>query len=1256
MRRLLKWLLGLTLLIPTTVLILLLLLAVLLFTNLGLNSALWVAHKALPELSVGEAEGSVLPAFTLKNIQYHAPELPLEVKLKRLDFAITLDCLLQHSVCVDTVALQGLKLDLPSLPDTPSSEDDSSAPMSSIFLPIPVSLTHLTLNDIDLNILGNKVKWQSFSSGLYMQGSTLTLRPTTWQSIRLSLASSSPKQSTSPVKKVPLSEQPDIALPEIKLPINLNIEPFEVKDFRLNGDTPIVVNRLALNGNTRGSKVSINRLQLDMPQADLDAKAKVTLAGDYPLTLRANSQVKMEDYLGQKIRLEADGSVADLSLVTQLSNGANAHLSGTLQPLKASLPFDVQLTQTKVRWPLKGPADYHVAVPNLSAKGSLEHYQFDVQADASGDDIPTTGLEVTGSGDLSHVKIQKITLDTLGGHVSGQLMVNWQQLLHWTATLGFTDIQPGQQWPQAEGKISGSVINSGTLTKQGGWRVQVPSVDIQGILRQYPILMKGQINANDANGDGTINVGTRGLRISHADNGVKIKGQLGKEWDMDVDIEAPTLSQSVPQIKGSIQGRVLLRGQQKQPKVYSNLTAKNLAVPEFDATLQSLIIKGEVSPFPSPSGDLALLATKGEYQGHNLESLKIHFAGGQKKHQLDFDAISDLVSTHFTLTGGVTSTTNMQWKGQLQSAEIVLQQQQPQHWQLQSPLPLEYQIDKNIASVDAHCWINSPAKICLEEDATLGEKGEVKLAVSHFKFYQLKEFIPTGTLISGEINAKAWAKWAPNTPPQVKLDLHIPKGHVTQNIAPPLTIGWEELQLSAALANDKLDLKWLFDLTNNGEIEGKVAIDKVQSKRPIMQGMNSIKHINLLPLSALLGEQNLMEADINSMLNFQGPILNPRVVGDFTISKMKLEGQAFPVDVNSGEINTKFNGYSARLNSKLHTPDGELNLKGDADWSKRKNWRVNLRAFGDDLKVEAPPMVRLKVRPDLTIAITPKLAKITGNIDIPWGRILVENLPESAIGLSKDEVILDQNLQPVEKSSGLPMALQTSVTINIGDDVSLSAFGLRGNLVGHLKVSQKNKGPFILGEIRIERGSYRSFGQDLVIKEGKIIMNGPADQPYVSIKAIRNPDNTEDDVTAGIEVTGPADAPEVTVFSEPAMSQTSALSYLLRGRDVEDGSGGSAMTTALIGLSLAKSGRVVGELGEKFGVQDLQLGTAGSGDESQVTVSGYIAPGLQVKYGVGIFNALGEFTVRYELMSDFYVEAITGLDSAVDFIYQFSFD
>ena len=34
----------------------------------------------------------------------------------------------------------------------------------------------------------------------------------------------------------------------------------------------------------------------------------------------------------------------------------------------------------------------------------------------------------------------------------------------------------------------------------------------------------------------------------------------------------------------------------------------------------------------------------------------------------------------------------------------------------------------------------------------------------------------------------------------------------------------------------------------------------------------------------------------------------------------------------------------------------------------------------------------------------------------------------------------------------------------------------------------------------------------------------------------------------------------------------------------------------------------------------------------------------------------GEFTVRYRLMQDLYVEAVSGVDSAVDLLYQFEFE
>ena len=71
------------------------------------------------------------------------------------------------------------------------------------------------------------------------------------------------------------------------------------------------------------------------------------------------------------------------------------------------------------------------------------------------------------------------------------------------------------------------------------------------------------------------------------------------------------------------------------------------------------------------------------------------------------------------------------------------------------------------------------------------------------------------------------------------------------------------------------------------------------------------------------------------------------------------------------------------------------------------------------------------------------------------------------------------------------------------------------------------------------------------MRKGELLFSGPPDQPVLNIEAIRNPEATEDDVIAGVRVTGSADEPKAEIFSDPAMSQQEALSYLLRGQGLD---------------------------------------------------------------------------------------------------------
>ncbi|USD32851.1 MULTISPECIES: autotransporter assembly complex protein TamB [Vibrio] len=1227
-------------------------LAVVLFTTPGLKLALWGAEKFVPQLKVESHSGAIFPRFTLNGVVFKDDSLNVDVQARSITLAVNATCLTEPSVCVDELAVDGLKFEMPELPQSNATPDESVAEESGLVTaPLPIKVKRVALTDIYLDILGNQINWQSFTTGLAFQGNRLRINKTALDSIRVALA---PSEASEPAPAASPSADANtpIALPNITLPLQIDVVRLDVNDFELRQPTPVVVHHLGLEASAARSQVQVDTLELDMPEVEGVLSTTVTLADDYPLDLELNAKVKQEIADGQTVKLHATGSVADLELKADFGGLAKAHLEAALQPLKSEFPFELTLSDGDLQWPLKGQGDYFATIRNLHTQGSLNGYSIELDSALKGKQLPDADLTLRGNGDLNQIDLQSLSIQTLGGEVSGTVMANWQAPINWAADISLVDIQPGLQWQQAEGKISGQLSTSGSLTEQGGWQVELPTLDIDGILRDYPLNIEGALSASDRASSGDIKLSTPRLVLSHGPNHLIAKGDIDRELNMQVTVDFLDIAKSIPDLKGSAQGKIKLTGQLEQPQVGINLKAKAIKWQQ-EVSVQSVALKGQISPLPLPSGELKLQVANTHYQDYLIDTIALNFDGEQKQHTLRLDVDSNLASTKLAIQGALQDTPELAWKGALENMSLTSEQGT---WTLAQPTPIELLMDSQQAFVAAHCWLQSGSSVCLDQDLTAGKSGEAHLSIKQFDFEQIKTFIPQEINLQGTVNAAAIAKWNPDTAPEVMLDVEMPKGSLAQTNKQPVKLGWESFKLNAHLVDNKLQADWLLDVTDNGDISGEVRIPDVLAKDKRLDGKLGLTTFNVDFLAPLLGGYSKMKSNIQTELTFSGPMMQPRVNGQFVVDDILLKGEITPVEIDTGKLVVNFSGYDATLAAAINTPDGKLEIAGDADWQDLEDWQTNVRVFAEELLVDVPPMVKIKVVPDMTISASPQQARIDGDISLPWGRIVVEELPPSAIGVSKDQVLLNEQLQPEDETTSVPFSIQTNVNINIGDDFKLSAFGLEGGLSGNLNVAQRDQGPFVTGEVNIVDGSYRSFGQDLLIKQGKILMNGPVDQPYVQITAIRNPDNTQDEVTAGVRVTGPADEPTVTIFSEPAMPQANALSYLLRGQNIDGESGGNSMTTTLIGLSLAQSGHVVGEIGEAFGVQDLQLDTAGSGDDSQVTVSGYVLPGLQVKYGVGIFDSVGEFTVRYRLMQDLYVEAVSGLDSAVDLLYQFEFN
>ena len=1226
-----------------------------LFTPIGLQVGVWGAQQALPALSLEHAEGSLLTGFELDGLQYHDDQIQLVANSIELD--IKGKCLLTPSICIDKLAAEGVTLDL-NIP--PSGDDSSEASSTSrIQSPLPIHVSAFALNDVAIQVAGQTINWQQLEGGVHVEGETLTLSPTEWQQLVVKIASGADEQ----VKTDHAAGKPDsdassaplhysgLNLPAIHVPLNINVEQLRLRDSRIEGGTVQTVSSLDFAGAIKGSAVTIDDFSVAAPQGTARLSGDISLDGEYPLTLQAQLTTTLAPLQGQALSLSASGSLATLALRAEANGPVNAELEGEANILVEDLPFSLQLKSHDLTWPLSG--DQVVALHGLqfSAEGDLSDYQLGLQSEVDGPEVPKTQLSLAGQGSLSALNLSQMEAKTLGGTVAGRASVDWSSVPFWQTELGFAHIQPQQQWPEVKGDLTGVISHRGRLTPQGGWDVSVPTLVIHGALQQLPLSVSGALNAHDRDGDGQPSVSTSGLTLSHGPNRITAQGQVRDEWQMGLSVDMADLSQSLPMLTGVIRGDARLSGPFAQPTAKLAVHAQQLRWQ--DLRINQLMVDGDLAVKDRLGGDLTVSVLGGRYQTVRLDNLDLTVRGDEAAHQLDLRWQGAPASGALRIQGALARETG--WQGKLLDTQMSIEDIGDIVQQTAAPIAFTF-ADKQ-TQVGEHCWQWQATSLCLSQPAHIGEQGEVVAKIEGFDAKQIAAFMPPEWQVETRANAAVHARWQPDASPDVRASIDIADGALSQQAERPLVIDWQHANIDARWHNDQLQGALALTLDDGGTLASGFTLTDLLASTRTITGDLTVTAVQLAKLEPLLGsdKQADMNGEVNANLRIEGPLTLPQVYGGMTISALRMKGLSSPVDVDNGQLALTVEGQQGQLEGQLITPDGPLTLKGDGQWPRIDDWQFGLNVSGDALRVNVPPMVRLDVAPDLTVSATPDQIAIRGNIHVPWGRIEVENLPASAVTVSDDTVLLNQDYTPesAEKDEPIPFNLVTDVTLTLGDDVSLAAFGLKSRLSGELNIKNNPQGVLIVGNVSLLDGTYRSFGQDLIIRKGEILFNGPADQPYLQVEAIRNPERIEGDVVAGIRLSGPADDPVADIFMDPAGSQANALSYLLRGRALDAGAGDANMTSMLIGIGLAQSGKLVGEIGQAFGVEDLTLDTAGAGDEQKVEVSGYILPDLEVKYGVGIFDAIGVFTVRYRLMKDLYLEAVSGVDQAVDVLYQF---
>ncbi|PTB89724.1 hypothetical protein C9928_02415 [Pseudidiomarina aestuarii] len=303
---------------------------------------------------------------------------------------------------------------------------------------------------------------------------------------------------------------------------------------------------------------------------------------------------------------------------------------------------------------------------------------------------------------------------------------------------------------------------------------------------------------------------------------------------------------------------------------------------------------------------------------------------------------------------------------------------------------------------------------------------------------------------------------------------------------------------------------------------------------------------------------------------------------------------------------------------------------------------LNMTIKGDDFRVVQLPHATVDIDPDLTIQAADSSIRITGSVNIPYA-YLEETDISTSVSPSRD-VVLYQDGEQVESIEDQLYQVFADVRVTLGDNVKVSAFGFEGRLDGNLRlIEEPGRALTASGTIQVPQGQYVLYGQELDIQRGRLIYNGgPIDNPGLDLRVVRTSASMTpgEEVTVGAQVGGTLIQPDFRLFSNPAMPESSILSYLVLGRGPGAGSGNENMQLqALLLLGSQGTDAIGSQLQNVFGFDEFGLDSSSDPTETSFYIGKYLSPRLYVKYGVGLFENTNTFFVRYKLTERLLLES-----------------
>ncbi|KAB0491034.1 translocation/assembly module TamB domain-containing protein [Pseudomonas psychrophila] len=1155
------------------------------------------------------------------------------VEVDRPIFAWSPGCLTRMTLCIDQLQAEKVSLQFPP------SEDSSSGPISlpELKLPLAIEVGVIKVGNVLFNGI-EQLKGMQMSAQWTAKGLQIDSVKVEREDLNVELSG-----LLQPSGDWPLTLQGNVSLPA-------------------PGDKPLAV-ALKVEGNLRttlnlaadtSGYLTAHLTGEIQPLADnLPAQLKITAepfkaSPDLPdtlvlnqLLLTAKGDLKDGYELNGSATLPAEQEPVSLLLKGRVdAKGAQiAALDLTANPkqhLKLSGQVDWQeglSAEAKIDWlefpwhnlyPLidKPDVDVRTFVGEVSYRDG--NYLGNFQANLDGP-AGKFSLSSPFSGDLGKIFLPQLKLVAGQGKAEGHVNVQFADGVAWDTALDLSAINPAYWVAELPGTLAGPLRSKGSFKSE---RLELDAnLDLKGRLRGLPAVL--QAKANGAGETWTVSA----LDIRLGDNRINGTATLQQQIKAQLDLNMPRLGQLWPELRGQLKGRVDLGGTLKAPQGTVKLNGQQLAF--ADNRLQNLTLDASLDR--NQRGRLDLKGSGIQAGETQLGVLTANASGDIKRQQLKLGLQGPMLQLALALDGGLDKDN---WRGRLVSGDV---KAGGQAWVLQNPARLERLADGRI-NMGSQCWISGPASLCSEEQRLMPDP-RLRLHLKQFPLDSLAEWLPKDFQWQGDLNA------------DLVLDLPAsgPKGQIVVDASGGTLLfkdkgqwvdfPYEAFKLTSNLTPNRVESRLDFDGGKLGQLMLSARINPLPKSKPI-SGEFQLTGLDVSMIRPFAPMVEKLTGQLNGSGTISGVLLSPHIIGNVALSDGEISGPQLPTSFENVQLSMAINGETALINGGWTSgQQGQGSISGNVAWGRAMV--VDVLIKGNNLPVTVEPYAKLEVAPDLKISLNPdNTLLIAGRVNVPKGEIVVRELPPSTVKVSDDTVVVGQ--QTTDEAS--PMQIDMDINVVVGQELlTFSGFGLSADLAGQVHIGNNLE---TRGELRLNNGRYRAYGQKLTIRRARLLFAGPIDQPYLDIEAVRQ----TDDVIAGIRLTGSAEQPTTQIFSEPAMSQEQALSYLILGRPLTGtGEDENLLAQAALGLGLLGSSGITTSLANHLGLKEFELDTEGSGNNTSVVASGKINERLSVRYGVGVFEPASTIALRYKLSKRVYVEVASGFASSLDIFYKRDF-